>query len=196
LAAAKFKTQGIDVAGVVTFGQPPVGGRKFKQQFEKSMSKSSVLRFVNHTDVVANIVSPIAFLTLEHVGNLRYFDTAGRLHDGKPTVLQLHRDAACAPSLEAGAELLAHGVHRYVHLLFQKSPSVLMTLHMEPFEDHLNHVSRPMGQVWPDSGFAVFPPRFWTKIPPTYHLKWRYKHGKKVVSAISLQDHGHSLQIG
>ena len=66
---------------------------------------------------MVRVATPITALQLTHVGAVRYFDTAGRLHRGGPDFMQSLRDAVCAPSFEAGANFGAHGVRRYVMLL-------------------------------------------------------------------------------
>jgi hypothetical protein len=54
------------------------------------------------------------------MGVLRYFDTTGRLHSGAPSMLQLSRDAVCAPSFESGAEFGAHYIRRYLDLVLNE----------------------------------------------------------------------------
>jgi len=112
LAAARLQQRDTRVAGVVTFGQPPAGYGTFAETFARDF-KAPLLRYANHVDAVVGV----AFFTLTHVGDLRYFDTAGRLHRGKPALLQQFRDVVCAPAFEPGAELHSHYVRRYVALL-------------------------------------------------------------------------------
>lgn len=118
LAAAELQRAALPIAGIVTFGQPPVGASAFaKRLMQKPPGR--LLRYVNHTDAVVAVSGPllVPWLWLEHTGNVRYFDTTGRLHDGTPPWLQLLRDKACAPTFEGGAELGAHYVRRYLDLV-------------------------------------------------------------------------------
>jgi hypothetical protein len=69
--------------------------------------------------VGVNVPIALPWAQLAHVGELRYFDTAGKLHSGSPPFLQALRDSACAPGFEAGAEFAAHRVRRYLGVALQ-----------------------------------------------------------------------------
>lgn len=114
LAAAKLAGEdGLEVDGVYTFGQPPVGTvgfcRKFKERFANRF-----FRFVNHTDAVADV----AILFMEHVGEVRYFDTSGALWLGQPPWRVSLFDGIRASARFGGfAEFAAHSMRKYVELL-------------------------------------------------------------------------------
>jgi len=114
LAAAKLVGgDELEVAGLYTFGQPPVGTlgfcRKFKERFANRF-----FRFVNHTDAVADL--PILFRA--HVGEVRYFDTSGALWLREPPWRVSALDHMRAPGKYGGlAEFAAHSMRNYVELL-------------------------------------------------------------------------------
>lgn len=62
------------VHGLYTFGSPMVGTEDFKADFHVSS-----YRFVNNNDIVARVPPPA--LNYQHVGELRYIDGNGRVHD-------------------------------------------------------------------------------------------------------------------
>jgi triacylglycerol lipase len=109
LAAVRLENEGVHVAGLYTFGQPPVGGEKFANIVKKQGFR--YYRFINHVDMVADI--PAIAL---HMGEERYFDCLGRLYDRKPFCESLY-DRIMAPGIEAGSEWKTHGINRYVELL-------------------------------------------------------------------------------
>jgi triacylglycerol lipase len=81
LASIKaYFENGLPIAGLYTFGQPRVGTVSFSLEFAKHCPYR-LYRFINHTDAVSD--APIITL-LEHVGEVRYFDTAGALYEGEP----------------------------------------------------------------------------------------------------------------
>lgn len=118
LAAVRLTDANRNVAGVITFGQPPVGYRDFAEKWNERMA-GRLLRFVNHVDTVAAITGPIALprYALTQAGDVRYFDTTGTLHITSPPSLQRSRDILCGPSFESGAEFGAHGMRRYLQLV-------------------------------------------------------------------------------
>lgn len=116
LAAARLRQQGKEVAGVVTFGQPPAGYETFAESFAHRFG-ATALRFVNHVDAVVDVATPFTALKLTHPVKPLYFDTGGQLHHGEPGIVEAVRDAVCAPAFDSGAEFKAHGVRRYVTLL-------------------------------------------------------------------------------
>jgi triacylglycerol lipase len=62
-----------NVRGVYTYGSPRVGDEVFKRDFHVN-----AYRVVNNSDIVATI-PPEGFY--QHVGELKYIDSKGRLHD-------------------------------------------------------------------------------------------------------------------
>lgn len=110
---AQFES-GIPVAGLYTFGQPPIGTTGFCMAFEERCPYS-LYRFINHTDAVSDV--PMLTL-LEHVGHVRYLDLAGTLHEGEPSFGMSLRDHWNAPRLHGGlADFKAHSMAGYVDLL-------------------------------------------------------------------------------
>lgn len=108
---------GISIAGVYTFGQPPIGTTSFGLGFEKR-SPYRLYRFINHTDAVSS--APIITL-LEHVGEVRYFDTAGILWEGEPPWRVSLADHVRAPGLHGGlSQFKAHLMKDYVDLIAAK----------------------------------------------------------------------------
>ncbi len=104
-----MESRGIRVTGLYTFGQPPVGGKRFAELAEDLRSR--YFRLINHVDMVADLPSGA-----QHVGEVRYFNVLGQLYDQQPFCQSLY-DSAAAPGIEAGAEWLAHGREKYVKLL-------------------------------------------------------------------------------
>lgn len=114
LASIKlFFENKLPIAGLYTFGQPPVGTASFCARFEKQCP-FRLYRFVNHTDAVSDV--PILFR--EHVGNVRYFDTSGVLWEGEPPWRVNLLDHMRAPAKYGGlSQFLAHSMKNYVELL-------------------------------------------------------------------------------
>ncbi|MBU1044743.1 MAG: lipase family protein [Candidatus Omnitrophica bacterium] len=79
LATARFLQKNIDINGLYTFGQPRVGNATFARIFNLRF-KHRTFRFVNNEDIVTRV--PPTALKYEHIGNVFYFDTAGKLHRG------------------------------------------------------------------------------------------------------------------
>lgn len=117
LAATKLHNEhNLEIAGVYTYGQPPVGTVGFCTKFEKQFPKR-LYRFVNHTDAVAEV--PILFC--EHAGEVRYFDTSGKLYLGEPPFLESALDHIRAPGKYGGlAQFAAHSMQNYVDLITQR----------------------------------------------------------------------------
>ncbi len=82
IATAGLADNGVDVAGVYTFGQPRVGDRTFTRQLAKS-ADGKVFRFVNNNDIVPHIPPPFSLWNptrfYGHVGTATYFDSKGIL---------------------------------------------------------------------------------------------------------------------
>ena len=97
----------LELAGLYTFGQPPVGTIRFCSKFEKQFP-NRFFRFVNHTDAVSG--TPILFR--KHVGELRYFDTSGALWEGKPPWRVSFLDHVRAPAKFGGlSQFAAHSMN-------------------------------------------------------------------------------------
>ncbi|MEL7356367.1 MAG: lipase family protein [Cyanobacteria bacterium J06560_6] len=82
IAAAALSDNGIQVAGVYTFGQPRVGDRTFVNQLN-TQTKGRVFRFVNNNDIVPHIPPPFSILNptrlYGHMGTLKYFNAGGNI---------------------------------------------------------------------------------------------------------------------
>ena len=114
LAATKLLVEDhVPIAGLYTFGQPPVGATSFCSAFEEQRP-FPMFRFINHTDAVAD--APL--LSCEHVGDVRYFDTSGALWEGEPPWRVRLGDAVRAPRKYGGlSQISAHAMKTYVELL-------------------------------------------------------------------------------
>ncbi|MDH3439046.1 MAG: lipase family protein, partial [Betaproteobacteria bacterium] len=112
LAAVKlFVESRVDIAGLYTFGQPPLGTLGFCSELEKQLP-ARFFRFVDHTDAVSDV--PI----FSHVGEVRYFDTHGSMHLGEPPWHVVFGDYMRAPRLFGGLHMFAaHAKDRYRDLL-------------------------------------------------------------------------------
>ena len=82
IAAAALSDNGIDVAGVYTFGQPRVGDRLFVSQLNAHIN-GKVFRFVNNNDIVPHVPPPFSMWNptrlYGHVGIAKYFDAKGTI---------------------------------------------------------------------------------------------------------------------
>lgn len=116
LTGTRLLLEGIKPAGVITFGQPPVGYETFAKRYELELG-DDFLRFVDNVDIVPKVFTPFTLLQLSHAGRLFYFDTAGELHIGGPDRLQLYRDSVCAPGITTLVEVAAHDMRIYLTLL-------------------------------------------------------------------------------
>lgn len=87
MAAASLSDNGVEVAGVYTFGQPRVGDRTFASQLNKHID-GRVFRFVNNNDIVPHVPPPFSVWNptrlYGHVGIVKYFNSRG-------TILPDHR---------------------------------------------------------------------------------------------------------
>ena len=107
-------SDGLPIAGLYTFGQPPIGTVAFSLKF-RERCPFRLYRFVNQTDAVS--AAPIITL-LDHVGEVRYFDTEGTLWEGKPPWRTRFADSIRAPRLHGGlAQFGAHSMKDYVDLI-------------------------------------------------------------------------------
>ena len=82
MAAAALSDNGIEVAGVYTFGQPRVGDRTFAQQLNQH-TDGKVFRFVNNNDIVPHVPPPFSIWNptrfYGHVGIAKYLDACGNI---------------------------------------------------------------------------------------------------------------------
>ena len=108
-----YLEEAIPIAGLYTFGQPPVGTTGFGSRFTERCS-FGLYRFVNHTDAVSDV--PI--LGREHMGTVRYFDVSGKLWEGTPPFKVALMDHVRAPHLHGGrSQFLAHSIAKYAELI-------------------------------------------------------------------------------
>jgi triacylglycerol lipase len=79
LAAARFVDEGVEIAGLYTFGSPAVGDPAFAAWFDGA-TKDRVFRYVNDLDIVTR-VPPEHFhlLPYQHVGRAMHFGPKGAL---------------------------------------------------------------------------------------------------------------------
>ncbi|WP_234353030.1 lipase family protein [Streptomyces sp. NRRL B-1140] len=104
--------------GVYTFGQPRTCERLLAAA-HKTPFKNRHHRFVNNNDIVPTVPAEPAFT---HVGQLHYFDTAGRLHDTMPLVTHLADRAkgvaTAGDPFAAGSDgVRDHAIDRYIACL-------------------------------------------------------------------------------
>jgi len=80
IAAAGLADNGINVAGVYTFGQPRIGDRTFVRQLN-NLTRGKVFRFVNNNDIVPHVPPPFSIWNptrfYGHVGSATYFNRKG-----------------------------------------------------------------------------------------------------------------------
>lgn len=85
VSSVDLKVKGVPVAGVYTYGQPRVGDRTFARQV-KTLLPDRYFRFVNFTDVVPRVPTPISLRNpfgglYVHSGQLQYFGMQGQLDE-------------------------------------------------------------------------------------------------------------------
>ncbi len=82
MAAASLSDNGVNVAGVYTFGQPRVGDRTFARQLDKHIN-GKAFRFVNNNDIVPHVPPPFSLWNptrlYGHVGLVKYFNARGTI---------------------------------------------------------------------------------------------------------------------
>jgi triacylglycerol lipase len=111
ITALKLIEEGVEVAGVFTFGQPPVGD----DEFAKAMATlPGYRRFANYSDPVVDAAG-----YGEHAGELNYFDTSGALHrlssiEEMAFGLRL-KEASCAATLTG--DISPHKLVSYLTML-------------------------------------------------------------------------------
>jgi len=70
-----------DAQGVYTFGSPRVGNADFRKSYT-----TRTFRFVHNNDIVPMVPPPVSY---QHVGQLRYIDSSGHVHDNPDVWYQL-----------------------------------------------------------------------------------------------------------
>ena len=92
MAAAALSDNGIEVAGVYTFGQPRVGDRTFVSQLN-THTYGKVFRFVNNNDIVPHVPPPFSMWNptrlYGHVGMAKYFNAKGAIIATYPLAARL-----------------------------------------------------------------------------------------------------------
>ena len=80
IAAAGLADNGVEIAGVYTFGQPRVGDRAFVRQLA-TITHGKVFRYVNNNDIVPHVPPPFSLWNptrfYGHVGSATYFNRKG-----------------------------------------------------------------------------------------------------------------------
>jgi len=107
LASQRLKRQRKPVA-TYTFGQPRVGDAVFKKRF-----RGVLKRFVNHLDIAPHL-PPRDLSGYQHVGELRYLDAEGQLHDTQEPSSLVDLDLALAVVGSLGAGIGSLLVRRYL----------------------------------------------------------------------------------
>jgi hypothetical protein len=103
---------GLDVAGLYTFGQPAVGlGATYTEKLDELLG-SKYFRHVNSVDIV-----PDSIPYYDHGGTLYYFDIEGNLTIGEPSFGTSFGDAVRAPGESPLADIEKHDMNEYVWLL-------------------------------------------------------------------------------
>jgi triacylglycerol lipase len=99
LAVARLRNEGIDVAGLYSFGSPTVGDPAFAESFDRA-TKGRVFRYVNDLDIVTRCPPEGVPLLppYRHTGARKYFDAKGALAD-HPDPLRWASVAAAAASI-------------------------------------------------------------------------------------------------
>lgn len=123
VAAAHHARHELDakgIGGLVTFGSPRVGDKAFCNQLSLVL-QDRTFRYVNNNDAVTRV--PGRVCGYEHLGQLGYFDHAGKLHMGAEGLTQwrlfLDRVQGRLDALdEPGCDgMRDHGMANYVRLL-------------------------------------------------------------------------------
>ncbi len=121
LAVGASKTEGVPIAGLYTYGMPRVGNKYYREKFEQNFGKRA-FRVVNNNDAVTRV--PPRTIGYQHVGVVKYLDSAGKLISGKsPWKSFLNRvkgqiegrmDHLFKPGTDG---LRDHGIKNYVKIL-------------------------------------------------------------------------------
>jgi len=121
LAAVKLHMEhGLEIAGIYTYGQPPVGRGGFCANLAKHFP-NRYFRFVNHIDAVSD-----ATLFFRHPAReVRYFDTSGKLWEGDPPWRVSILDRIRGPGIFGGlAEFVVHSMKNYIENLMKQESEV------------------------------------------------------------------------
>ena len=101
LGAERAKNEAnFDVRGVYPYGSPRVGDGAFAQHYAQLGLNEITYRFVYDVDVVPKVPPPILYT---HVGKLKYFDSAGHLHE-----LESGAEAGLEPHLPSNTRSWLH----------------------------------------------------------------------------------------
>lgn len=116
IAAAKFASEGaIPIAGLYTFGQPPLADPAFEAELARRV-EGRYFRFVNSIDMVPGLHVDIAF---RHGGQQLFIDRGGHIHAGDllTQVMSTHMLTGILEPEARRAELTDHGIAEYVRAL-------------------------------------------------------------------------------
>ncbi len=79
LAVGASKTEGVEIAGLYTYGMPRIGNKIFAERFDERYGKKT-FRFVNNNDTVTRV--PPRSFGYKHVGVVKYLNSKGELKTG------------------------------------------------------------------------------------------------------------------
>ena len=116
VAAARFAAEGaIPIAGLYTFGQPPLAEPAFEAELARRV-EDRYFRFVNSIDMVPGLHVNIAF---RHGGQQLFIDRGGRIHAGEvlTQVMSTHMLTGMLEPEARRAEVADHGIAEYVRAL-------------------------------------------------------------------------------
>ena len=114
-AITLYEKYNLDVAGVYTFGQPAIGGRKFQKIFREKF-KPNYFRIVYQLDSVPKLIVPV--LMNAHVGVLKHIDSKDRLWSGKVPFRVKLRDQTLGQRSNPKGSVPGFGQHdktEYIH---------------------------------------------------------------------------------
>lgn len=121
LAVGASRTEGVEIAGLYTFGMPRIGNKHFAAKFQQAFGKQT-FRLVNNNDIVTRV--PPRRFGYEHVGVVKYFDSHGELLSGqKPWKAFLSRlkgqlEGRLGDFLKPGTDgIKDHSMKKYVALM-------------------------------------------------------------------------------
>jgi triacylglycerol lipase len=126
LAVARLRNEGVDVAGLYTFGSPTVGDPAFAQSFDKATT-GRVFRYVNDLDIVTRCPPEGVPLLppYRHTGSRKYFDAKGAVTE-HPDPLRWASVAAAAASIAIKGRSMPR----------EQLKAELATQLKEPLDDH------------------------------------------------------------
>ncbi len=127
LIAGRFAGNSVAVQGLYSFGSPRVGDKRFAENFGPP-----AFRIVNGDDIVTTVPTlgpvakpfPIPVRRYEHIGELKYIDHAGRIHNADPRpiaeVITLFQELLAKGLTEQLTQpLVDHAPILYAKLLWQ-----------------------------------------------------------------------------